>query len=421
MEKAFLCIDLKSFFASVECVERGLDPMVTNLVVADPSRTEKTICLAITPSMKNLGIKNRCRVFEIPKNVEYITAPPRMNKYIEYSAKVYSCYLKFVSPQDIHVYSIDEVFIDATPYLKLYKLSPKDLAIRMINEVVNTTGITATCGIGTNLYLAKIALDITAKHVPDHIGYLNETLFRETLGNHRPLTDFWRIGKATQSRLERMGLYTMNQIAAADEKLLYKAFGIDAELMIDHAKGIETATMADVKAYKAQSHSINRGQVLSRDYTRDECRIIVNEMAELMTLELANENLATRSIAMYLAYNKNIQEKPEKATINLGRYTSSYHDIMQAVSQLYERMSQGTAAYRGVNITFCDLIPDEYEQLDLFSDPVKRAKEKNMQKAIVEIRNKFGKNAMIKGMNLQDCATTIERNRQIGGHKSGDE
>lgn len=421
MDKVYLCIDLKSFFASVECVERGLDPMVTNLVVADPTRTEKTICLAITPAMKALGIKNRCRVFEIPKGVEYITAPPRMNKYIEYSARVYSCYLKFVSPQDIHVYSIDEVFIDATPYLKLYKLTAKELAVKMINEVIAQTGITATCGIGTNLYLAKIALDITAKHVPDHIGYLDEELFIKTLGDHRPLTDFWRIGKATKDRLERMGIYTMNQIASANEKLLYKTFGIDAELMIDHAKGIETATMADVKAYKAQSHSINSGQVLARDYTRDECRIIVNEMAELMTLDLANQNLAAKSIALNLIYNKNIQEKPEKAAMNLGRYTSSYSDIMQAVSQLFERISQPTALYRGVNITFCDLIPDEYEQLDLFTDPAKRAKEKRMQKAIVEIRNKFGKNAMIKGMNLQSCATTVERNGQIGGHKSGNE
>ena len=420
-DKFYLCIDLKSFFASVECVERGLDPMVTNLVVADPSRSEKTICLAITPAMKALGIKNRCRVYEIPKGVEYIMAPPRMRKYIEYSAKVYSCYLKFVAKEDIHVYSIDEVFIDATPYLKLYKMTAKELAVTIINDVIETTGITATCGIGTNMYLAKIALDITAKKVPDHIGYLDEEQFKKTLWEHKPITDFWGIGKGTAARLERLGIYNMGQIAACDEKKLYKMFGIDAEIMIDHSKGLEPVTMADVKAYRSTTHSIDRSQVLMRNYSADETRIIVQEMVELMCLELVDENLATRGIVLYLGRSDIPGRPTDKGSMPLGRYTSSMKDIMPISEQLFDKIAHREGLYRKVSISFIDIKPDDIEQLDLFTDPITREKEKNMQKAIISIKKKFGKNAMFKGMDLQDAATTIERNAQIGGHKSGDD
>ncbi len=419
--QAFLCIDLKSFFASVECVERGLDPMTSNLVVADPSRTEKTICLAVSPAMKKLGVKNRCRVFEIPKNIDYITAPPRMSKYIEYSAKIYSIYLKYVSKEDIHVYSIDEVFIDITPYMSLYKLTPKELAVKMINDVLNTTGITAACGIGTNLYLAKIAMDITAKHSPDNIGVLDEISFMETLWDHKPLTDFWRIGPATQKKLAGMGINNMRQLAHYNEKKLYKAFGIDAELMIDHAWGRETTTMADIKAYRPTSQSLDRGQVLSREYNFEECKIIVREMTELLCLELVDKGLSAKTAVLHLGVSGLMKERAsDRGSVNFGTATSSYKEIMPLMMELYDKTAKKENTYRRVSISFTDIAGDEHEQFDLFCDPQEKIKEKNMQKAILSIKKKYGKNAMIKGMDLQEGATTIERNGQIGGHRSGD-
>ncbi len=417
----FLCIDLKSFFASVECVERGLDPMTSNLVVADPTRTEKTICLAVSPAMKKLGVKNRCRVFEIPKHIEYIMAPPRMAKYIEYSAKIYSVYLKYISKDDIHVYSIDEVFIDITPYMSLYKLTPKELAVKIINDVLETTGITAACGIGTNLYLAKIAMDITAKHSPDHIGTLDEMSFMETLWDHKPLTDFWGIGKGISKKLEGMGITTMRHMAHYNQQKLYKAFGIDAELMIDHAWGRETTTMADIKAYKPQSRSLDRGQVLSRDYNYEECRIVVREMTELLCLELVDKDISAKSATLHLGYSGLFNDKPNaKGSVNFGTATSSYKTIMPLMVALYDKIADKNGKYRRINISFADIADDDHEQFDLFTDPIQKLKEKNMQKAILSIKKKYGKNAMIKGMDLQEGATTIERNQQIGGHRSGD-
>ena len=321
----FLCIDLKSFFASVECVERGLDPMTSNLVVADPARTEKTICLAISPAKKKLGVKNRCRVYEIPKSIDYITAPPRMAEYIRYSTWIYSVYLKYISKDDIHAYSIDEVFIDIGPYMSLYKLTPTELAVKMLNDVYKTTGITAACGIGTNMYLAKIAMDITAKHSPDNIGILDEMSFIETLWDHKPLTDFWGIGKGTVARLEKMGITTMRHIAHFNKQQLFKAFGVNAEIMIDHAWGKEPTTMADVKAYKPQSRSLDRGQVLPRDYSCEECRIVVREMTELLCLELVDKELSAKSAVLSLGYSGIFSDKPNaKGSVNFGTATSSY-------------------------------------------------------------------------------------------------
>lgn len=417
----FLCIDLKSFFASVECVERGIDPMTSNLVVADPARTEKTICLAVSPGLKKLGVKNRCRVFEIPSHIEYIMAPPRMAKYIEYSTWIYSIYLKYVSKDDIHAYSIDEVFIDIGPYMSLYKLTPKELAVKMLEDVYNTTGITAACGIGTNLYLAKIAMDITAKHSPDHIGTLDEMSFIETLWDHRPLMDFWGIGKGTVKKLESMGITTMRHIAHYNQQKLYKAFGINAEIMIDHAWGKEPTTMADVKAYKPQNRSLDRGQVLPRDYSFDECKIVVREMTELLCLELVDKDISAKSAVLSLGYSGLFNDKPNaKGSVNFGTATSSYKHIMPLMVDLFERIADKNGRYRRINIGFTDIAEDTYEQLDLFTDPVEKEKERNMQKAILAIKKKYGKNAMIKGMDLQEGATTIERNRQIGGHRSGD-
>lgn len=280
--KTYVCIDLKSFYASVECRERGLDPLTTNLVVADPERTEKTICLAVSPSMRAMGIPGRCRVFQIPPNIEYVMAPPRMQTYIDYSADIYAIYLKYIAKEDIHVYSIDEVFMDVTDYLPMYQMTAKELSVKIMQDIYESTGITATCGIGTNLYLAKIALDITAKHVEDHIGILDEEMYRKTLWNHRPLTDFWRIGSGIMKRLTGLGIQTMREIAEADETVLYQVFGIDAELLIDHAWGRETTTMADIKAYKPKTNSISSGQVLGCDYSFEDGKLAVKEMADLL-------------------------------------------------------------------------------------------------------------------------------------------
>ena len=283
-EKAYLCIDLKSFYASVECVERGLDPMTTRLVVADPTRTDKTICLAVSPALKALGVKNRCRVFEIPKTIDYIMAPPRLQKYIDYSAEIYGIYLKYISKDDIYVYSIDECFMDITKYLKLYNKTPRKMAMFLMDEITREVGVRATAGIGTNLYLAKVALDITAKHAPDFIGELDEMSYRTKLWDHKPITDFWRIGPGTARRLAKYGIYTMGDITLADEDLLYKVFGIDAELLIDHAWGYEPTEIKHIKAHKPKTNSLSRGQVLMRDYKFDEGRLIVKEMMELLAL-----------------------------------------------------------------------------------------------------------------------------------------
>ena len=419
-ERQFLCIDLKSFFASVECVERGLDPMKVNLVVADPDRSDKTICLAITPAMKALGIKNRCRVFEIPKNVKYITASPRMQKYIDYAAEIYSIYLNYVSKDDIHVYSIDEVFMDVTHYLPLYKTDAKTLAKRIMEDVFQKIGIRATCGIGTNLYLAKIALDITAKHADDFIGELDEESYRQKLWDHRPLTDFWRIGAGTAKRLERAGIYTMGDIAAADEDLIYSWFGIDAELLIDHAWGREPTEIAHIKAYKSKTNCLASGQVLMRDYTFDEARLIVKEMMDLMCLEMVDTDMVTESVTLQVGYSNHLDLPPDKGTAKLPKPTNSDAVVISAVVRVYEKIAQRDKPIRRINLTCNRITPEGNFQLSFFDDPVEAEKNHELQKTVIGIKKRFGKNAIIKGMNLEKAATTMERNRQIGGHKSGE-
>lgn len=417
--RIYLCIDLKSFYASVECVEQGLDPMKARLVVADPERSEKTICLAVSPALKELGIPGRCRVFEIPKEIDYLMATPRMQLYIDYSAEIYAIYLKYIAKEDIHVYSIDEAFMDVTDYLDMYQMTAKELGNTIMADVLKTTGITATCGIGTNLYLAKVALDITAKHVEDHVGVLDEESYRKELWNHKPLTDFWRIGKGIAKRLEQCGIVTMRGIAEADENLLYQLFGIDAELLIDHAWGRETTTMDDIKAYRSKSNSLSSGQVLPRDYSFEEGKLIAREMADLLCLELVAKGLVTDSVTLHVGYANRMETKPAHGTAAMTVTTSSAKQVIAYTEKLYEKIVDPCKYIRRMTLTFNNVVDEAYQQYDLFTDPTELEREHRMQLAMLDIKEKFGKNAIIKGMNLEDGATTIERNRQIGGHKSG--
>ena len=414
----YVCIDLKSFYASVECVERGLDPLSTNLVVADPTRTEKTICLAVSPSMKALGVKNRCRVFEIPANIDYIMAIPRMQKYIDYSADIYSVYLKYIAKEDMHVYSIDEVFMDVTNYLDLYKMTPKELAVTMMQDVLKTTGITATAGIGTNMYLTKIALDITAKHVADHIGYLDEELYKKTLWNHRPLQDFWMIGNGTARHLEKLGIYTMGELAHASEDILYKNFGINAELLIDHAWGRETTTISDIKNYKSSSNSISSGQVLGEAADRERGKLLLLEMVDLSCLDLIGKGVVTESITVYLSPADKTLE-PYRGSVRLPNLANTFKVIKPYIEKLYERIVPQGAYIKRLNVSFNNLVDEAYEQFDLFTNMEDIEKDRKVNMAVLDIKKKFGKNAIVKGMNLLEGGTTIERNSQIGGHRSG--
>jgi len=504
--RTYVAIDLKSFYASVECIERGLNPMTTNLVVADASRTEKTICLAVSPSLKAYGIPGRARLFEVVQKVkeanalriqkapgrsftstsyhdaelkaspslslDYIAAPPRMALYLEYSTKIYSVYLKYIAPEDIHVYSIDEVFMDVTSYLKTYQLSARELAMKIILDVLDTTGITATAGIGTNLYLCKIAMDIGAKHIPAdengvRIAELDEMEYRRSLWAHRPLTDFWRVGRGYAKKLEEHGLFTMGDVARCsigkstdyyNETLLYKMFGVNAELLIDHAWGWEPCTIADVKAYKPSTNSIGSGQVLHCPYSFDKAKLIVREMTELLVLDLVEKSLVTDQLVLTIGYDiQNLQDpdlrksyqgevttdhygraipKHAHGTGNLGKHSSSTKLIMNAVMELFDRIVDKKLLIRRVNITANHVIdeasapkPAAFEQLDLFTDyEAVRAKqaedeaelqrEKKMQSAMLAIKKKFGKNAILKGTNLEEGAATIDRNKQIGGHKA---
>lgn len=424
-ENAYICIDLKSFYASVECVERGLDPMTTNLVVADPERSEKTICLAITPSMKAMGIKNRCRLFEIPKGIDYIIAPPRMQKYIDYSADIYEIYLRYISKEDIHIYSVDEAFLDLTSYLSTYHMTAKEIAQMLMSVILKETGIRATCGIGSNLYLAKVALDITAKHADDFISELNETTFKSELWEHMPLTDFWRIGKGTAKTLSRYGIQTMRQIAEMDETFLYELFGIDAELLIDHAWGREPVTMADIKGYRSKSNCLSSGQVLMRDYAFEEGRLIVREMMDLMCLDLVDKRLVTSSVTLYVGYSNSLHADPSRGTVKFEIPTSADRLIIPAVIALYNRTVDKNKMVRRINITcnqVLDVDTNASHQLSFFDQSDDQGAEKNLkvQKAVLEIKKKYGKNSILKGMNYEASATTRERNRQIGGHKSGE-
>ena len=417
--KIYICIDLKSFYASVECVERGLDPMNTNLVVADASRTEKTICLAITPPMKAMGIPGRCRLFEIPPNVEYIIAPPRMQLYVDYAADIYSIYLKYIAKEDIHVYSIDEAFMDVTNYLGLYHLSGRQLGQRIMDDIYRQLGIRATCGVGPNLYIAKVALDITAKHSPDFIGYLDEKSYRQKLWNHKPLTDFWRVGAGTAKRLAAYGIHTMGDIAHADEDFLYSLFGVDAELLIDHAHGVEPVTIADIKAYAPKTNCLTSGQVLGCSYDFAKGELVVREMTDLLCLDLVAQNLVTRSVTLHIGYDKSTGRPSAHGTTGIDMDTNADIVIIPAVVELYHRIVDPACPIKRINITFNHVMPEAYTQYSFFADAKELEKNRKMQEAVLSIKNKFGKDAILKGMNLQEGATTLERNHQIGGHKSG--
>ena len=406
-DRTYICIDLKSFYASVECRERGLDPLTTNLVVADPERTEKTICLAVSPAMRARGVPGRCRVFQIPPDIDYMMAPPRMQLYIDYSADIYAIYLQYISKEDIHVYSIDEAFMDVTDYLPMYRMSAKELSMKIMEDVYAATGITAACGIGTNLYLAKIALDITAKHVEDHIGILDEESYKRTLWSHKPLTDFWRIGSGIAKRLEGAGIYTMEGIAKADEDMLYRMFGIDAELLIDHAWGRETTTIADIKAYRPKENSISSSQVLGCDYDFEGGRLIAKEMADLLCLELVEKGLVTDSISLYVGYSRRLQKKSAHGTITMPVTTSSAKKIMGYTQELFEQIVDRNAPIHRVTLAFNRVVDEMYQQYDLFTDPAEIEREHKIQKTMLEIKEKFGKNAILKGMNLEKGATTI--------------
>lgn len=417
--KIYLCIDLKSFYASVECVERGWDPLTARLVVADPERSEKTICLAVSPALKQMGVPNRCRVFQIPKEIPYKMAPPRMQLYIDYAAEIYGVYLKYIAKEDIQVYSIDEAFLDVTDYLHLYQMTAVELGRKIMQDILDTTGIPAACGVGTNLYLAKVALDILAKHETDRIAYLDEARYREKLWKHKPLTDFWRVGRGTVERLSNMGICTMEEIAHARESLLYKAFGIDAELLIDHAWGREPVTIADIKAYRPKNTSLSSGQVLPRDYSYEEGILVVKEMADLLCLDLVDQELMTSHISLVIGYSNQKCFEPAKGSTTLRSATSSNRRLLSYVEQLYRRIVRPGAYIRRITLTYTGVMTEDYQQFDLFSNPEETEKDVKAQRAVISIKQRYGRNAILKGMNLEESATTIERNGQIGGHKSG--
>ena len=460
MERTYIAIDLKSFYASVECRERALDPLTTKLVVADASRTSKTICLAVTPALKAYGLSGRSRLFEVEakareikrqtgKELEYITAVPRMSLYIKYSAEIYSIYLRYFAPEDIHVYSIDEVFIDATTYLPFYKLTAHELAVKVIHDVLKETGITATAGIATNLYLCKIAMDVWAKHSPAdsngvRIAELDEMTYRRELWSHKPITDFWRVGRGTAKRLAKRFIFTMGDIARASldrPEVLYKDFGIDAEILIDHAWGWESVGMKDIKNYRSEAKSLGSGQVLHCAYTYEKARIVVREMAEALALDLFQKGLLASSLTLHVGYDVESFEiddfdgevvtdfygravpKPAHgttgfATYNGGGETNSGEAIAEATVFLFDKIVNHNWLFRRMNITANNTIPVSACQPGLFDDESDLQKENNLQNARLKIINKFGKNALLKGMDLEEGATTRDRNAQIGGHKA---
>ncbi len=415
-QRTYFCIDMKSFFASVECAERGLNPFETNLVVADESRGKGALCLAITPKMKALGAKNRCRMFEIPKGIEYMVAMPRMKKYIQYAADIYEIYLKYIDKQDIHVYSIDEDFIDATDYLSIYDLEPKQFAKKLIDEIAEKLHIPATAGIGTNLYLAKIALDITAKKVPDHMGYLTEELYREQLWDHRPITDFWQVARGTANRLARYGIHDMRGIANAPEDLMYRTFGINAELLIDHAWGRESCTMADIKAYKSKSKSVSNSQILFEDYSYEKAKIVMMEMALSGCQRMMREHVIATKVGCGVGYSKDIAE-PTGGTMKMSETTAVFSIVSRYIEKIFAETTHKDVPIRRLSIWF-DVCDEGCEGYDLFTNFDAIQKEKNIEKAVLDLKDKFGKNAMLRATDLQDGATTIIRNKLIGGHNS---
>ncbi|SDA39188.1 DNA polymerase V [Butyrivibrio sp. INlla18] len=417
-ERNYICIDLKSFYASVECVERGLDVMTTRLVVADPERSDKTICLAVSPALKALGIPGRCRVFEIPKGIDYIMAPPRMQKYLDYSAEVYAIYLKYISKDDIHVYSVDEAFMDVTEYLSLYHMTARELGQTIIDDIFATLGLRATCGIGTNLFLTKVALDITAKHSPDFIGELDEKSYRETLWEHRPLTDFWRVGPGISKRLATYGMMTMKDIAHGNEDLLYKLFGVNAELLIDHAWGRESTTIADIRNYSSQSRSLTQGQVLMKDYSFEEGLVIAKEMMDVMCLDMVDKELVSKSFTLSVGYAKNTPVPGVHGSFSLDTETNASFILIPEIAKLYSQLVNKDYLIRRMYIVSNNVVPEEFMQYSFFVSPEDIERDKKVQKAVLEIKNKFGKNAILKGLNFEPGATTRDRNNQIGGHKA---
>lgn len=417
MKRIYLCIDLKTFYASVECVERGLDPFQTNLVVADPSRGKGAICLAISPKLKQQGVRNRCRIFEIPHTIEYITALPRMKLYMQYAADIYGIYLKYISKDDIHVYSIDEAFLDVTEYLKLYEMDEKTLARKIIQDIFDTTGITATVGIGTNLYLAKIALDITAKHTPDNMGYLDEELYKETLWHHRPLTDFWQVGRGISKRLAKYGFMDMYDVAHAPEKVLYNEFGVNAEYLIDHAHGIEPTTIEDIKKYTPKTNSISNNQILFENYEYEDAYLVVKEMVELNVLDLVEKHVVCDRIGLYVGYAEDDIEATGGMR-KLSVVTNSYQLLLKEFLKLFEETTHKEEWIRQIGITFGNVVDESHEAYDIFTDYEDIKEERKLQNTLVEIKQKYGKNAVLKGMNLCDAATTIKRNKLVGGHNA---
>lgn len=416
-DRVYLCIDLKSFYASVECVERGLDPFEINLVVADPDRGGGAITLAVTPAIKKLGVPSRGRIYEIPEGIEYIIARPRMKLYMEYSAEIYSIFLKYVAPEDIHVYSIDESFLDVTPYLHYYDLSVKQLAKTIIDDVFNQTGITATVGIGTNLFLTKVALDITAKHSPDNMGYLDKDLFKQLLWHHTPITDFWMIGPGTARRLEKLGIYDLYGITRFPEGILYKEFGVNAEYLIDHAWGREPVLISDIKAYKPTSNSISNSQILFEDYDANDAYLILKEMVDSNVLDLTEKHLVTDHISLFIGYSKD-KRKPSRGSRKITNRTNSYRILVEEFRLLYTKIVDSKFPIRHIGISFGNVRDEIYEQFDLFVNQEDIEQERKLQQTLVSIRNKYGKNSVLKGMNFLEKGTARYRNTTIGGHKA---
>lgn len=430
-EHTYICIDLKTFYASVECVERGLDPFTTNLVVADPTRTEKTICLAITPAMKRLGIRNRCRIFEIPEGIEYITAMPRMKLYMRKSVEIYRLYLQRICPEDIHPYSIDECFIDATPYLSLYGVSAQEFAQELIDAVMRQTGITATAGIGSNLFLAKVALDVTAKHSPNNIGILDKACFKETLWHHTPLTDIWGIGPGIAARLARYNVHDLAGIAHMSKHALFREFGANAEFLIDHANGIEPCTMAQIKAYKAKSTGMGNGQVLGCACSYSDAKLILQEMIDSLVLDLLEKHAVAGGISLSVGYDKQAgcagsaqasayarRKFPAGyagGQRKLGGKTASLRKISDAFMALFAETVDRTRKVKRLSIGLTGVMPEEFEEISLF-DGLETQQERCRQQAILAVKNKFGANALLRGSSLLKASTIRERNEQVGGH-----
>jgi len=417
--RTYLCIDGKSFYASVECAERGLNPFETNLVVADPARGKNALCLAISPKLKALGVHNRCRLSDIPGNIKYEIALPRMQLYVDYCADIYALYLDYIAAEDIHVYSIDEAFLDITNYLPMYRTDARSFAKFLMNEIADKLHVPTTAGIGTNLYLAKIALDLTAKHAKDHIGYLTEDLFKEQLWDHQPLTDFWGIARGKANRLSRYGIFTMRDIANAPQELLYKAFGIDAELMIDHAWGRESCLMSDIKKYRSSSHSVSFSQILPRDYDYDEAAVVMAEMAIHGCLELYKRHVITKKVWIGVGYSRYEMYPPSQGSIKLNCATQLASIIEPAVKQKYREIVAHGIPIRNLAISFADVRDEGCEGYDLFTDWAAVDKEKAAERTVLEIRDRFGKNAVLRGINLEKAGTQRERNTFIGGHRAG--